>query len=59
MNTTVEQALQQQVREKIGDEENIKFPRKNQILQKYGVVPPVLLEHEIEYWEMRVEESND
>ena len=59
MNTTVEQALQQQVREEIGDEENIKFPRKNQILQKYGVVAPVLLEHEIEYWEMRVEESND
>ncbi len=59
MNTTVEQALQQQVREEIGDEENIKFPRKNQILQKYGVVPPVLLENEIEYWEMRVEESND
>ena len=58
MNTTVEQALQQQVREEIGDEENIKFPRKNQILQKYGVVPPVLLEHEIEYWEMKQEESN-
>ena len=36
MNTTVEQALQQQVREEIGDEENIKFPRKNQILQKYA-----------------------
>ena len=58
MNTTVEQALQQQVREEIGDEENIKFPRKNMLLQKFGVILPVLLEHEIEYWEMRLEESN-
>ena len=57
MNTTVEQALQQQVREEIGDEENIKFPRKNQILQKYGVVPPVILAGEIELWQ-DLEEAN-
>jgi len=43
--------LNQQVRDEIGDDENIKFPAKNMLLQKYGVIPPVLLEHEIEYWE--------
>jgi hypothetical protein len=47
------------VRDEIGDDENIKFPAKNMLLQKYGVIPPVLLEHEIEYWQMRQEEAND
>ena len=51
--------LNQQVRDEIGDDENIKFPAKNMLLQKYGVIPPVLLEHEIEYWQMRQEEAND
>jgi hypothetical protein len=54
----VEQALQQQVRDEIGDEENIKFPRKNIILQKFGAIPPVITAEEILYWEMRLEESN-
>jgi len=39
--------LNQQVRDEIGDDENIKFPQKNILLQKFGVIPPVLLEHEI------------
>jgi len=46
-NASLEQNLQQQVRDEIGDDENIKFPRKNQLLQKYGVIPPVLLQNEI------------
>ena len=47
MTKSVEQELQQQVRNEIGDDENIKFPAKNILLQKFGVIPPVLLEHEI------------
>ena len=47
MTKSVEQELQQQVRDEIGDEENIKFPKKNILLQKFGVIPPVLLEDEI------------
>jgi len=35
--------LNQQVRDEIGDDENIKFPQKNILLQKFGVIPPVLL----------------
>ena len=42
-NASLEQNLQQQVRDEIGDEENIKFPKKNVLLQKFGVIPPVLL----------------
>jgi hypothetical protein len=47
MTKSVEQELQQQVRDEIGDEENIKFPKKNILLQKFGVIPPVLLHNEI------------
>jgi hypothetical protein len=46
-NASLEQGLQQQVRDEIGDEENIKFPKKNILLQKFGVIPPVLLQNEI------------
>jgi len=46
-NASLEQNLQQQVRDEIGDEENIKFPKKNILLQKFGVIPPVLLHNEI------------
>ena len=46
-NASLEQGLQQQVRDEIGDEENIKFPKKNILLQKFGVIPPVLLHNEI------------
>jgi hypothetical protein len=42
-NASLEQNLQQQVRDEIGDDENIKFPQKNILLQKFGVIPPVLL----------------
>jgi hypothetical protein len=58
VNVSVEQALQQQVRDEIGDEENIKFPRKNQLNLKYGIIPPIITAEEILYWEMRLEESN-
>jgi len=47
MTKSVEQELQQQVRNEIGDDENIKFPAKNILLQKFGVIPPVILESEI------------
>jgi len=43
MTKSVEQELRQQVRNEIGDDENIKFPAKNILLQKFGVIPPVLL----------------
>ena len=46
-NASLEQSLQQQIRDEIGDEENIKFPKKNILLQKFGVIPPVLLQEEI------------
>jgi hypothetical protein len=46
-NASLEQNLQQQIRDEIGDEENIKFPKKNILLQKFGVIPPVLLHNEI------------
>jgi len=47
MTKSVEQELQKQVRDEIGDDENIKFPQKNILLQKFGVIPPVLLQEEI------------
>jgi hypothetical protein len=43
--------LNQQVRDEIGDEENIKFPRKNQLNLKYGVITPTISLEEIEFWE--------
>ena len=51
MTKSVEQELQQQVRDEIGDEENIKFPRKNQLNLKYGVITPTISLEEIEFWE--------
>jgi len=45
--STLRDDLNQQVRDEIGDEENIKFPKKNILLQKFGVIPPVLLHNEI------------
>jgi len=50
---TLEQELRNQVKDEIGDDENIKFPEKNILLQKYGVIPPVLLDGEVEYWTER------
>jgi hypothetical protein len=47
MTKSIEQELQKQVRDEIGDDENIKFPQKNILLQKFGVIPPVLLQEEI------------
>ena len=58
-NVSVEQSLQQQVRNEIGDDETMKFPAKNQLLQKFGVIPPVLLGKEIEHWDWRVDVGDD
>ena len=52
-NVSVEQALRSQVKFDIGDDEDMTFKQKNMLLQKYGVAPAVLIEGELEYWEMR------
>jgi hypothetical protein len=52
-NVSVEQALKSQVKFDIGDDEDITFKQKNMLLQKYGVTPAVLIEGELDYWEMR------
>jgi len=47
MTINVEQSIQQQVREEIGDDETMKFPAKNIILQKFGAIPPVITAEEL------------
>lgn len=52
-NQSVEQAVRQQVKDEIGDVENMPFKQKNMILQKYGAVPTVVTQEEIDFWETR------
>ena len=47
--SSVEQSLNQQVKEEIGDEENVSFLRKNQLMQKYGVKPAIVTKNEQVY----------
>ena len=47
--SSVEQSLNQQVKEEIGDEENVSFLRKNQLMQKYGVKPAIVMKSEQAY----------
>ena len=47
--SSVEQSLNQQVKEEIGDEENVSFLRKNQLMQKYGVKPAIVTKSEQAY----------
>jgi hypothetical protein len=44
---SLEQAVRNAIKEEIGDEENVPFPRKNQILQKFGAIPTVVLASEL------------
>ena len=39
--------------DEIGDVENMPFKQKNMILQKYGAVPTVVTQEEIDFWETR------
>jgi hypothetical protein len=52
-NVSVEQAVKIQVKEEIGDDENITFKQKNMLGQKFGVTPAIVTAEEIAYWEMR------
>ncbi len=56
--SSVEQSLNQQVKEEIGDEENVSFLRKNQLLQKYGVKPAIVTKDEQVYWGMCAQGCN-
>jgi hypothetical protein len=57
-NISVEQALKSQVKEEIGDDENITFKQKHQLGQKYGIIPANVTAEEIAYWEMREQEGD-
>lgn len=48
-----ELAIRNQIKEEIGDEETITFLHRNMLSQKFGVVEPVILDGEVNYWEMR------
>src|SRR5208337_868131 len=45
--------LRNAVKDEIGDVEDMKFPEKNMLHQKFGVIPAVVTKEEILYWEMR------
>lgn len=55
---SVEQATRNAVKEEIGDVEDMPFKQKNQLAQKFGVIPAYVTLDEIEYWNMR-EEAGD
>ena len=50
-NQTAEQAARNAVREEVGDDENLTFKEKNQLAQKFGVIPAYVTLDEIEFWE--------
>lgn len=50
-NQTPEQAARNAVREEIGDAEDLTFKEKNQLAQKFGVIPAYVTLDEIEMWE--------
>ena len=51
MTNTAEQAARNAVREEVGDDENLTFKEKNQLAQKFGVIPAYVTLDEIAYWE--------
>jgi hypothetical protein len=57
-NASVEQAARNAVKEEIGDIEDMSFKQKNQLAQKFGVIPAYVTLDEIAYWEMR-EQAGD
>ena len=50
---SVEQAVRSAIKLEIGDDENITFKQKNMLSQKYGMTPAILIDNELDYWEMR------
>ena len=50
---TAEQATRNAVKEEIGEDEGLTFKQKNQLAQKFGVIPAYVTLDEIAYWEMR------
>jgi hypothetical protein len=58
MTNTAEQAARNAVKEEIGDVEDLTFKQKNQLAQKFGVIPPYVTLDEIAYWEMREQEGD-
>lgn len=53
-NSTVDQALRQQVKEEIGEDENITFKQKNMLNQKFGIQPAFITPEELAGWEAYV-----
>ena len=51
MTNTAEQAARNAVKEEIGDVEDLTFKEKNQLAQKFGVIPAYVTLDEIAYWE--------
>jgi hypothetical protein len=51
---SVEQATRNAVKEEIGDTEEMPFKQKNQLAQKFGVIPAYVTLDEINFWENRV-----
>ena len=52
MTNTAEQAARNAVREEVGDDENLTFKEKNQLAQKFGVIPAYVTLDEIEFWNL-------
>ena len=48
---SVEQALRNQVKLEIGDDENLTYKQKNQLSLKFGLIIPIITEEEIDFWE--------
>ena len=57
-NQTAEQAARNAVKEEIGDVEDLMFKQKNQLAQKFGVIPAYVTLDEIAYWELSEYEGN-
>jgi hypothetical protein len=55
---TAEQAARNAVKEEIGDVEDLMFKQKNQLAQKFGVIPAYVTLDEIAYWELSEYEGN-
>ena len=52
-NQSAEQAARNAVKEEIGDVEDLTFKQKNQLAQKFGVIPAYVTLDEIAFWEGR------
>jgi hypothetical protein len=50
-NASVEQAVRQQMRDEIGDDETLNVKAKNMLLQKFGLQPAYFTAEELGYWQ--------